>query len=115
MEHIKGLMQQKCFSLKNPNRVRALIGTFTQANPVHFHVADGSGYTFLRQQIEKLDRFNPQIGAHLVAPLLRWPIYEPRRSAMMRTELEQLGQNSDISADLHEMITLGLNQNQPTS
>ncbi|MFA6686692.1 MAG: aminopeptidase N [Desulfuromonas sp.] len=115
LEHIKELMQQKCFSLKNPNRVQALIGTFTQANPVHFHAADGSGYTFLRQQIEKLDRFNPQIGARLVAPLLRWPIYEPRRSAMMHTELKQLGQNPHISADLHEMVTQGLNQNQSAS
>jgi len=111
LEQIKQLMQHECFSLKNPNRVRALIGTFTQSNMVHFHAADGSGYIFLRQQIEALDRFNPQIGARLATPLLRWPMYEPQRSAMMRTELERLGDNPHISADLYEMVSQGLNQN----
>lgn len=91
LEQVKGLMEQKCFSLTNPNRVRALIGSFTQANLVHFHAADGSGYTFLRHQIEHLDKFNPQISSSLVTPLLRWPMYEPKRSGMMHTELEQLG------------------------
>ncbi|MGM0416119.1 MAG: aminopeptidase N [Thermodesulfobacteriota bacterium] len=111
LEQVKELMEQKCFSLKNPNRVRALLGTFTQANMVHFHAADGSGYIFLREQIEALDQFNPQISASLVTPLLRWPIYEPERSAMMRAELDHLGRNPHISADLYEMVTHGLNQN----
>ncbi|MFN2257351.1 MAG: DUF3458 domain-containing protein, partial [Desulfuromonadaceae bacterium] len=111
LEQVKGLMEQECFSLKNPNRVRALIGTFTHANMVHFHAIDGSGYTFLRHQIESLDQFNPQIAAHLVTPLLRWPMYEPQRSALMRSELEQLEQNLDISTDLHEMVSRGLKQN----
>ncbi|MFO7831320.1 MAG: DUF3458 domain-containing protein, partial [Desulfuromonadaceae bacterium] len=111
LEQVKELMEQKCFSLRNPNRVRALIGTFTQANMVHFHAADGSGYIFLREQIEALDQFNPQISASLVTPLLRWPIYEPERSAMMRAELDHLGRNPHISADLYEMVTHGLNQN----
>jgi len=110
LDEVKYLMEQECFSLKNPNRVRALIGTFTRANPVHFHAPDGSGYSFLRQQIEAIDQFNPQISAGLVVPLLRWPIYAQHRSALMRAELEYLGKNARISADLYEMVTRGLSQ-----
>jgi aminopeptidase N len=112
LEQVKNLMEQEYFSLKNPNRVRALIGTFTQANPAHFHSIDGSGYVFLRQVIEELDKLNPQISANLVTPLLRWSIYDQRRSALMRAELEHLGENPDISTDLYEMVTRGLNQNE---
>lgn len=114
LDEVKYLMGQECFSLKNPNRVRALIGTFTQANPAHFHAIDGSGYTFLRQQIEKLDKSNPQIAARLVTPLLRWPVYEEQRSTLMHTQLELLESMPDISADLFEMVKQGLNQNSST-
>jgi aminopeptidase N len=114
LQQVKNLMEQKCFNLKNPNRVRALIGTFTQANPAHFHAIDGSGYTFLRRQIEKLDRFNPQIAARLVTPLLRWPLYAEKRSTLMRTQLELLENMPDISADLFEMVKQGLNQSSST-
>jgi aminopeptidase N len=114
LQQVKNLMEQKCFNLKNPNRVRALIGTFTQANPAHFHAIDGSGYTFLRRQIEKLDRFNPQIAARLVTPLLRWPLYAEKRSTLMRTQLELLESMPDISADLFEMVKQGLNQSSST-
>ena len=112
LEQIKLLMQQECFNLRNPNRVRALIGTFSQANPAHFHAADGSGYSFLRTHIEALDAFNPQIAARLVTPLLRWPRYEEKRGQLMHEALKQLGENKQISADLYEMVSKGLQQSK---
>ena len=36
-------MQHPAFDVKTPYRVRALIGAFTQANPLHFHAENGQG------------------------------------------------------------------------
>ncbi len=45
--NVQALMEHPAFDLKNPNRVRALIGAFSQTNPLHFHAANGQGYQFL--------------------------------------------------------------------
>ena len=47
---VRDLMAHEAFTLRNPNKVRALIGAFSQANPLHFHAADDSGYTYLADQ-----------------------------------------------------------------
>ncbi|MCL4154402.1 UNVERIFIED_CONTAM: hypothetical protein GTU68_021965, partial [Idotea baltica] len=47
LETIKELLNHPCFSIKNPNKVRALISVFAMANPTAFHAKDGTGYTFL--------------------------------------------------------------------
>ena len=44
VETVQGLLTHPKFSLKNPNRVRALIGSFAMANPSGFNRADGAGY-----------------------------------------------------------------------
>ena len=41
---VRKLMRHPLFSIKNPNKVRALIGTFAMANPVNFNRPDGRGY-----------------------------------------------------------------------
>jgi aminopeptidase N len=42
----QGLMAHEAFNLRNPNKVRALIGAFCQANPVHFHAATAVAILF---------------------------------------------------------------------
>src|SRR5690606_38932917 len=44
---IRALMDHPAFSLNNPNKVRALIGTFASSNPVTFNRPDGEGYRLL--------------------------------------------------------------------
>src|SRR5690606_18638871 len=46
LARVKALQEHPGFSIKNPNKVYALIGGF-RGNQVHFHAADGSGYLFL--------------------------------------------------------------------
>jgi len=83
---VKALYTHADFSLRNPNRVRALLGAFS-GNAVHFHAIDGSGYQFLADAVIAVDRDNGQTAARLVTPLTNWRRYEPERSALMRATL----------------------------
>ncbi|MCB1093796.1 MAG: aminopeptidase N C-terminal domain-containing protein, partial [Verrucomicrobiae bacterium] len=60
LETVRALMRHKAFSLKTPNRVRALIGAFATLNPTGFNRADGAGYDFLADAALRIDPANPQ-------------------------------------------------------
>ena len=47
LDRVRALTRHPAFSLANPNRVRALIGAFAQANQTQFNRADGAGFEFL--------------------------------------------------------------------
>ena len=52
-------MPHPAFSLSNPNRVRALIGSFAMGNLTQFHRADGAGYEFLADIVLAARRLEP--------------------------------------------------------
>ncbi|MEJ2520642.1 MAG: aminotransferase class V-fold PLP-dependent enzyme, partial [Desulfuromonadales bacterium] len=54
-------MDHPAFTMRNPNRVRSLIGAFAHGNPAVFHQADGAGYAFLADRVLELDAINPQV------------------------------------------------------
>ncbi|WP_193170509.1 aminopeptidase N [Nisaea nitritireducens] len=108
LSEVEALLQHPKFDFGTPNRVRALIGAFVSGNPVQFHAADGSGYSFLADQIIKLDGLNPQIAARLVAPLTRWKKYDEARQRMMRECLERILRQPGLSPDVTELVTKGL-------
>ncbi|HWA80642.1 MAG TPA: aminopeptidase N, partial [Acetobacteraceae bacterium] len=64
---VETLTRHPDFDLKNPNRVRALVGSFSQANQVRFHDKSGAGYRLLANTIIQLDPINPQVAARLVS------------------------------------------------
>jgi aminopeptidase N len=88
--------------------VRALIGAFCHTNPIHFHAADDSGYTFLADQALALNAFNPQIAARLIAALTRWRHYDPVRQQGMRRQLERLLSAPGLSPDVYEIVAKSL-------
>lgn len=108
IDKINEAMNQPCFSWQNPNRVRSLIGGFSQGNTKQFHAVDGSGYKFLTDQLIRLNSINPQIAARLITPLLSWNKYDGIRAQLMREQLVRLTEISDLSKDLHEKLTLSL-------
>jgi len=69
---VRALLAHPAFDLRNPNRVRALIGGFCHGNHLHFHAADGSGYAFAADQVLALDPINAQIAARLARAFDRW-------------------------------------------
>ncbi|MFO7910456.1 MAG: aminopeptidase N [Halomonas sp.] len=106
LERVKYLMQHSAFSLKNPNRVRALIGAFTQ-NRVNFHRIDGEGYRLLADVVIELNRLNPEIAARLVTPLTRWQRFDETRQALMKEALSRI-QQEPLSANVYEVVEKAL-------
>jgi len=108
LSRIKKLMEHPLFSLKNPNKVRAVIGSFTSANPVCFHAADGSGYSFVAEQLIKLDALNPQISARLAKAFSRWRKYDEQRQALMTAQLKKILAQPKLSKDVYEVVEKSL-------
>jgi len=107
VDRVRQLMQHPDFDLRNPNKVRALIGGFAGQNAVQFHRADGAGYALLGAVVEELNAINPQIAAGLVGPLSRWKRYAGRAD-LMRAELERLAGLPDLSPDVYELVSKSL-------
>ncbi|MDO9624007.1 MAG: aminopeptidase N [Pseudomonas sp.] len=108
LARVQELMAHPAFTLKNPNKVRALIGAFTGQNPVNFHQADGSGYRFLADQVIILNALNPQIASRLLGPLTRWGKYSDARQALMKAELERVLASGELSSDVFEVVSKSL-------
>ena len=105
---VQGLMAHPDFQLTNPNRVRAVIGSFAMRNPAAFHRADGTAYRWLAQRVIELDGLNPQIAARLLSPLTQWRRYEPGRQQRMREALQGVLDSGERSADVYEVASKGL-------
>jgi aminopeptidase N len=104
VEKVRGLMQHPAFSLKNPNRVRALIGAFATANPLRFHDKSGSGYRLLREVVQMLDVINPQTAARMMTAFETWRRYDEQRQTLMRAELEAIAAQKPLSPNLYEIV-----------
>ena len=108
LEEVKRLLAHPAFDLKNPNRVRSLIGTFCQSNPVNFHATDGGGYGFLGDRIIALDAINPQIASRMVGSLTQWRRYDQTRQKLMCEQLQRLAAAEGISKDVYEVASKSL-------
>jgi len=106
LERVKYLMQHPAFSLKNPNKVRALIGAFAQ-NRVNFHRLDGQGYQLLADVVIELNQLNPEIAARLITPLTRWQRFDETRQVLMRSQLERIRQQP-LSSNVYEVVEKAL-------
>ncbi len=107
LDHVKALAQDPDFTIRNPNRVRALYMALA-VNPAAFHAADGEGYRMIADLILALDPINAQTAARFVPPLGRWKRIEPGRSALMRGELERISAASGLSRDTSEQVSRSL-------
>jgi aminopeptidase N len=108
LARVQALMQHPAFTLKNPNKVCALIGAFAGQSLVNFHAADGSGYRFLADQVISLNASNPQIASRQLGPLTRWRKYDEQRQALMRVELERILASGELSSDVFEVVSKSL-------
>ncbi|MBF0369768.1 MAG: aminopeptidase N [Magnetococcales bacterium] len=108
LQRVQALFSHPAFTLKNPNRVRALIGAFCGGNPVRFHTPSGSGYRFLTEQILTIDPLNPQVAASLCKSISNWRQFEPQRQRGMRAALQQLSERPNLSRGVVEIIQKSL-------
>ena len=79
LDRVRALTAHPAFSMTNPNRVRALIGSFAQGNPTQFNRADGAGYEFVADSVLALDGKNPQVAARLATAFRSWRALESGR------------------------------------
>lgn len=102
---VKRLMNHPAFNIKNPNKVRALIGAFVNSNMQHFHATGGEPYQFLTDQIIQLNKINPMIAARLVEPFTRWRKFDTQRQSLMKQQLERIKQTPALAKDIFEVVT----------
>jgi aminopeptidase N len=108
LSRVKTLTQHACYQQENPNKIRALIGAFAHANPLHFHAPDGSGYRFVTEHLLATDPKNPQVAARLASAFNLWKRYEPGRRAKMRDALKQISEAPNLSRDVGEIVERAL-------
>ncbi len=105
---VEKLFEHVDFDIKNPNRVRSLLGMFCSANPLCFHEVSGFGYQLLGQYIETIDTMNPQIASRLCVPLTRWKRYSETRQILMKAQLQRLIALPELSSDVTELVEKSL-------
>jgi len=104
LDRVERLRGHPAFSIKNPNRVRALIGALAHGNPLHFHAPDGRGYEFVGESIMEIDGFNPMIAARLASAFSSWKMLEPGRRALAHQMLERIAGREGLSRDTSEVV-----------
>ncbi|MDH4320535.1 MAG: DUF3458 domain-containing protein, partial [Desulfobulbaceae bacterium] len=108
LAEVRRLLDHPDFSIRNPNKVRSLIGAFAGGNPVCFHAKDGAGYRFLADKVLVLDSLNPQVAARMTAALSRWRRYDEGRQALMQAELARIAASASLSRDVYEVVSKSL-------
>lgn len=109
LERVLLLERDAAFTLKNPNRVQALLGAFVRGNPSGFHRIDGAGYRLLAERLTKLDTLNPQVAARLATAFNGWQRLEPLRREAARAAIVELARHDGLSRNLTEIIGSVLN------
>ena len=104
-ERVRALTKHPLFSMTTPNKVRALIGTFSTANPLQFNRPDGAGYDFLAEQVLALDRFNPQIAARILGCFRSWKGLEAGRRKLAKQALKRVARSKMLSRDGTEIVS----------
>ena len=108
LDAVRALTRHADFDLRNPNRVRAVVGAFANGNPVRFHAASGEGYRFLADMIMALDPLNGQVAARMVNPLGAWRRQDEARAALMRAELARIAALPKLSRFTYEKASKAL-------
>jgi aminopeptidase N len=108
LRRVKALMEHPAFSLANPNRVRALIGSFALANQTQFNRVDGAGYQFLADTVLALDARNPQVASRMMGAFKSWRALEPSRRAQAEAALRRVAAAETLSRDVADMVRRSL-------
>ncbi len=105
---VRALTRHPAFELRNPNRMRSVVGAFAAGNPVHFHDASGEGYRFLAEMVVAVDALNGQAAARMVGPLGGFRRQDEARATLMRAELQRILATPGLSDFTAEMVTRSL-------
>jgi aminopeptidase N len=105
LDRVQALTAHPAFSFANPNRIRALIGSFAQANQTQFNRVDGAGYEFVARTVIDLDPKNPQVAARLLSAFKSWRALEPGRRVKAEAALRRVAALPTLSRDVNDIVT----------
>jgi aminopeptidase N len=101
---VKELLKHPAFDIKTPNRVYALLGSFSR-NYDKFHAIDGGGYELFADFIIEIDKINPSVAARLTKTFENYKRFEPKRKAMMHAVLQKIKNQHGLSDDTNELVS----------
>lgn len=109
VDQLRELMKHDAFDIKNPNKVRSIVGAFAM-NFEAFHDNEGKGYEFVAEQIVRLNTINPQIAARFVKTLENWRIFHVDRADLIKQALRQILATANLSSDVKEVAKKALGE-----
>jgi aminopeptidase N len=104
LDRVRALTSHPAFSMANPNRVRALIGSFAHGNHTQFNRADGAGYDFVADVVIELDPKNPQVAARLMGAFRSWRALEAQRRGRAEATLRRVAATAALSRDVTDIV-----------
>jgi aminopeptidase N len=104
LDRVRALTSHRAFSMANPNRVRALIGSFAHSNQTQFNRADGAGYDFVADAVIALDPKNPQVAARLMGAFRSWRALEAQRRGRAEATLRRVAATAALSRDVTDIV-----------
>ncbi len=105
LDRVKGLFEAPGFPRTNPNRLRALLGSFAMSNAVQFARPDGAGFRFITEACAEIDRSNPQVAARILTAFKSLRSYEPQRRKAAVQALEDLARHENLSRNTRDILT----------
>ncbi|WP_194755663.1 aminopeptidase N [Aliidiomarina indica] len=108
-ERVTYLTHHSAFNWANPNRIYALLASFTH-NLGQLHAEDGAGYQLLEDAISRLNASNPQVASRLLSPLLKWKRLPEALQTPLHQTLLRLRQLNNLAPDLHEKLSQALGE-----
>jgi aminopeptidase N len=108
LDKVRALTSHPAFSFANPNRVRSLVGAFSQSNPTQFNRPDGAGYEFVAGVILGLDPKNPQLAARMATAFRTWRTMEQGRRTKAEAALSRIKAAANLSRDLSDIVERAL-------
>lgn len=109
LEKVRKLCEHPAFSMKNPNKVRSLLGVFAKDNLSQFHVSSGEGYSFIADKVLEVDALNPSVASRVVEPLVQWRRFDVGRQALMKAQLIRILNHPNLSGGTYEIVSKSIN------
>lgn len=108
LDDIRLLMQDELFTLRNPNRARAVLFQFCMNNSATFHAVNGEAYTFWAEQVIALDKLNPEVAARFARVMDNWQRYAEPHQGFMKKALQTVAQCPTLSKNTTEIVDKAL-------
>ncbi len=107
LSNLSRLLHHPRFDPLAPNSIRAVLGGLA-SNPLVFHAIDGTGYTFMAEQLLLVDGRNPITASRIVKVFSSWNDFSSPHKEGMFKALKFLVQKN-LSSNTREVVELMLN------